>query len=443
MLKGKFTQLIPMISLVLTILLLSACNKEPEEIGLDLQPESEELRVGFFDTTSIVTYSENQDSVRTSFTSHSIVGTYVDPIFGKTSASIYTQLGLSSSGVDFGANPELDSITLQMIYAGYYGDESTRQNLEIYEMDEALSTSLDSTYYSNQELDIKDDKKYLDYTFDPSPNDSIWVDSTTSLSPRLSVNLSNEFGNKFLNASEDELADSESFNDFFYGLYMTSTKAGGGNGALLYFDLINTESYVRLYYHNDEEDSLYYDFEISSYTPRYINYRHKYTHGATHFRQQVLNKDTAMGQEKFYLQGTGGISARIHFPYLEEWMLQEDIAINEAKLIFTPQFTEGDPGLPEKLAMVAIDQNGDQYLLDDQLEGDTYYGGVYDDSNGQYFFRITRYVQSLVNRQETLNPYGLQMVVSGGAIFGNRAVINGPENENNPIKLEVTYSKIN
>ncbi|MCF8302643.1 MAG: DUF4270 domain-containing protein [Bacteroidales bacterium] len=440
MLKGKITRLIPLAFLLIFIV---SCTKEPDEIGLDLQPDSEELQTDYADTTSIVAYSQMQDSVRTSFTSHSLIGAFIDPVFGKTNADMYSQLSLSSSGVDFGENPELDSITLQMIYAGNYGDESTQQTLKIYELKEAISSNIDSVYYSNQTIEIKEDKQYLDHTFEPSPNDSIWVDSTTSLSPRLIVNLSDELGNKFLNATEDQLADDNSFTEWFKGIYMTSDIAGEGDGSLLYLDVTNAESYIRLYYHNDEEDSLSYDFEISMTTPRFAHYNHfGYNDASQEFKQQVLNGDTALGQEKFYLQGTGGVASRIHFPFIRDWSSLGNIAIHEAKLIFSPIYSEGDPEPPEEMALVALDEDDGQYVLDDQLEGDTYFGGTYNESKNQYYFRITRYIQSLIGEQDTIKPNGLRMVVSGGAIYGNRAIINGPESEENPIKLEITYSKL-
>jgi len=131
-------------------LIVFACQKDPSEIGLNIQPPNSVIDAFFTDSISLYGHSELVDSVRTSNTSVSLLGSYYDPIFGTTTANLYTQFLISSSGIDFGENPELDSLVVFFNYSGFYGDTTTPQTIRVYELKEALS--IDSSYYSNQNI---------------------------------------------------------------------------------------------------------------------------------------------------------------------------------------------------------------------------------------------------------------------------------------------------
>ncbi|MCK4639308.1 MAG: DUF4270 family protein, partial [Bacteroidales bacterium] len=134
---------------VITILILS-CNKEFDKIGLDIQPAEDKLNVKYNDTTTLVTYSVREDSIPTGNSSVSLLGSYKDPIMGKSTASIYTQLRLSIAGYNFGEAPILDSLILSLAYSGSYGDTTTPQTVKVYELSGKLYP--DSSYYSNHNI---------------------------------------------------------------------------------------------------------------------------------------------------------------------------------------------------------------------------------------------------------------------------------------------------
>jgi len=102
--------------------LLSSCSKEPGQIGYIIQPDESKLNVAFSDTTTIYAYSEIIDSIRSDKLSVSAFGSLKDPVFGGTTAGFYTQFLLSINGYDFGEERQLDSLVLQIDYAGWYGD---------------------------------------------------------------------------------------------------------------------------------------------------------------------------------------------------------------------------------------------------------------------------------------------------------------------------------
>src|SRR5438128_2241993 len=81
--------------------LFSSC-KDPEELGLEVIPSSDQLALLSTDTLTLMTRTVKEDSLQTypvlnalgnSLTSQ-LLGNYRDPVFGKSDASFYTQVKL-------------------------------------------------------------------------------------------------------------------------------------------------------------------------------------------------------------------------------------------------------------------------------------------------------------------------------------------------------------
>ena len=123
----------------------TSCN-ESSVVGLDVQPSNDLLNVGFEDTTSINTRTVKGDSLITDETLISsgnvLIGKYIDPVFGTSIASIYTQLRLPTNIVatSFGTAPVCDSIIISLIYEGTaYGKKDKKlQKLNVYQLSEIM-----------------------------------------------------------------------------------------------------------------------------------------------------------------------------------------------------------------------------------------------------------------------------------------------------------------
>jgi hypothetical protein len=204
----------PLTVFVFIILIhLAACKKDPITLGISLLPPTDTLSIKTIDTVSIISYSVLQDSIRSDRTKTSILGSFIDPVFGKTTASFCTQVRLSSEGVSFGINPVLDSVVLMLRYSSIYGNADAFQNVRVYEMDEDLT--IDTAYYSDRKVRYYN-TILADYTFKPDLKDSITI-SGTRLSPHLRINLSkqtNYFGNKILYTPDDILKKNAGFVKF-------------------------------------------------------------------------------------------------------------------------------------------------------------------------------------------------------------------------------------
>jgi len=93
------------------VFFFNACE-EPDIIGMEIQPDNDTFNIVFSDTTSIISYSEIEDSVRSDETPDNLLGSYKDPVYGTSLASFITQVRLSSNDVSFGTTPIFDSLIL-------------------------------------------------------------------------------------------------------------------------------------------------------------------------------------------------------------------------------------------------------------------------------------------------------------------------------------------
>jgi hypothetical protein len=425
------------------ILLISSCSKPAGLIGVVVQPDEAKLRVGYNDTILINAYSQPEDSIRTDELSVNLLGSNMDPVFGNTTASVYMQFMLENADHSFGPNPKLDSLVLHLLYKDSYGDTNTQQTLRAYELEQSIYK--DSVYYSNVNLDVGT-TDFADFSFIPRPTDSVILGSDT-LPPMLRVNLTAnpDLGEYLLAAPEDVMASNESFQEYFKGLFVTADPVMEG-GSLLSFDILSNYSEMILYYSNDDKDSLQFDYMCTLLNATISKFSHNFETGDMSFKMQVKDGDTALGAQNFYLQGASGVATIFKFPNIKSWSGLGPVAINEAKLILNG--SENNPlwGAPQQLSMAQIEDDGSfGYLVDQSEETALYFGGEYNSDANNYTFRITRYIQSLID-DPNKKDNGLYLISTGASIFPNRFVFDGY----NPtidtarrLKLEVLYTKLN
>lgn len=435
-------QILLLFTFIFLILSINSCYKPAGEIGAVIQPENSLLQVAWTDTAMVYAYSIPDDTVRTDGLSTTLLGSMLDPTFGLTTASFYSQFMLENTGHRFGDNPQVDSLVLQIRYTGdSYGDTTTQMTVGVYQMEESIF--LDSSYTSNIDIPVFP-IDYANYTFTPKPHDSIVVgDDTATAALRINLtNLNPELANYLINIDTVLMDSNDLFIDYFKGLFVTAAPVSTG-GALINFDLFSNRSLLQLYYSNDEEDSLRFEYPISVITEYASKYEHDFESGNAEFVQQVVQGDTALGSNKFYVQGVAGVASIIKFPNMESWSNLGTIAINEAKLVLPGNSADTLYDPPIKLALAVIEDDGTYGFVPDDVGSDLYFGGEYKASTRSYTFRITRYLQSLLD-DPTVNNNGLYMIVRGGSIYPNRFVFNGhaPESDTTKLHLEITYTDL-
>ncbi len=436
----------------LLLLAVLSCTKDPYEIGFDLLPPSDTLNVRTTDTCTVEAFSVRQDSVRSDKIASLILGSMVDPVFGKTTAGFYSQVLLSSEEIDFGKNPVLDSIVLQLAYNGYSGDTTTRQHLKVYELSDDLH--YDSLYFTNQHIATYP-TVLADQDFVPHLSDSVSIYGE-KIAPHLRVNLgklTSYLGNKILQAPISTLATNSEFIKFFKGLYVASSPVSS-KGALLNFNLTKGISKVVVYFHNGNDpanDSLHYDMYLSQSCARFVTIDHNgYLDASQDLKQQILNHDSARGAEKMFLQGMGGVKVKLKFPFMKDFAQGKIVAVNDAVLQFRNDETDTTYSPPPTLLMVRQDSVGRiGYLVDDN-EGSAYFGGSYNKTSKSYSFRLTQHMQNILQKAYS-NHFDLYIMVNSpltSSVTPNRVVLTGtqgqlPGKESSRFQLKMTYTVLN
>ena len=143
------------ILLSLIIGLIAVSCTDPNIIGLEVQPTSDNIIISSANFAGLTSATESEDSLRTDETLNLILGEIDDPDFGYDRGAFFTQVLLTENNVDLGeyANLVIDSSFLSYTYSGYYGELD-----ELYEVSvSALESGTmewegifkDSVYYSN------------------------------------------------------------------------------------------------------------------------------------------------------------------------------------------------------------------------------------------------------------------------------------------------------
>lgn len=410
---------------------ITGCEEDPTDVGVGVQPTDEELGVSKTDTITLEAQSVLVDSVRTDRTEFSLLGSIYDTEFGVSSASVFTSFALSSAEYDFGEEPVLDSVVLMMQYNRYYGDTAAPQTIHVYPLQEKIE---DTLYSSNNLFEYDESADYANsYTHHPRPTDSVTID-TNMYAPHVRIPMSDEFGNFLLNAEDTDMENTENFVDFFKGLYITTEQeTQPGSGSLVSYKLTGNQSRIRIYYHN-QDDTASFDYIVGDATPRTNHYEHNYDLASEEFKQQLIEGDTTLGNEKLYLQTLAGVRVKVRIPELEK--TNKDLVVNDAQFIVNTMDNDGY-SKPERLYVIGLDEKGDFYELPDVSEGNAYLGGNMRD-DGTANFRLSMYVQGLITGSSENNE--ILLGIPNESTEYRRLKLAGPESENNRLKISLTYT---
>jgi len=424
-------------SILIILLFLSSCKKA-DTIGLEVLPEDDRLQGEYTDTVTIIAYTLREDSISTTGTSFHVLGSHNDPIFGFSKASIYMQFRLSANAPTFGANPQLDSAVLSLTYAGYYSDIMKLGGVQSFSVHRLLENMDDSTdYFSDDTLDYQ---KIPVGTYEGliETRDSFMINGGNE--PRqMRIRLDDNFGTELLNSTS--LTSDETFLADFKGFFITPTTQNllSGMGSLVYIDPTSSFTKLTLYYHNDSTTNQNFSF-VTTNAKRFNHFDHDYSSA---FDISAQLADSSLGTERLYLQSMQGLKAKLTFPYLNKFIADgQRISVNKAELIFpVADNTTNRLSPPAKIALVKKGTDGKDKVLDDNLyESADFVGGYYNSTLKEFSFNIPRHFQGMLN--DSTSDKTIYLRVAGSAVSGNRAVINGTGNADNPLKLKLTYTVI-
>jgi len=396
-------------------------------------------------TDSIITYSPNVSYQLATY----LLGNLNDPLFGHSTASIYTQPQLPTSALDLKGST-LDSVILQLRYdtLGLYGDLTTPVTLEVYQLNETPDSS--KNYYSNQHFDYNPNK-LGSVTFIPHPKDSIVVTyngDTIKSAPHIRISLDTaRFGD--LTKQDSSVFKSQSeFQRYFHGLYIKMT---GTDNTMLGIALLNSLSGLVFYYDTPIEEDHIFKLIFNTFRVNMVNFNHDYRGSPV-----GTALDPSSDNTYWYVQGMSGVKSYVTIDGLEQI---PNAVINQAVLEFYASFPPGDDEVlyPPPPYLITQDQTdstlnyGTDIRIALAIANGNHFNSIFDLVFGgkrgdpipgpptvyKYEMKVTNKIKEiLAGTTENIiyfNPFSK-------ADYPNRAVLYGPNNPKYAPRLKVTYT---
>lgn len=420
-----------------------------------------------YEDAHVVSYGVRTPRVQTNNLASYQLGVYTDPIYGRTTSNVLSQIFLNVPGTNFNTNPEFLTVTLSVPYFSTL--DITADDANTYELDSVYGNSPvklsifrseyflrdfdpDSgfeepqKYYSDQgDLfeGFLSDLIYEDPSFVPS-NEAIIInegeDDEEVLTPRLRVELPVEYWTELILDMQDspELSSNSNWVDYFRGMYF-KVEPLTDNGVLFYFDI--SEANIEIDYQYEAIDVADTDDDGDTTDTILINEQYGLTFGGntvnvfdSEFPLSIdailADQDATNGEETLYLKGGAGAIGVIELfgpdtdgdgeaDQLTD-LKQNDWLINEANLtVFIDQDqVPGGDSEPDRLFLYDLD-NG-RVLIDYELDNtfantadelkSSHLGIVErdDSDNGiSYRLRLTTHVSNIIRNDSTNVRLGL------------------------------------
>ncbi len=468
-------RLIP--AVILAVLAFTACDDDFNTIGgeliggqLDGLPKYE---------AGVQAYNKKINSVQTNNLPAYLLGVYNDPVYGVKVANVLAPLALVTTNPNFGNEPRLDSVVLNLPYYStilendaegnpifqldsVFGDSPfklsvSRSDFYLNEFDPETNFENRQRYYSDQgaqfESNLVGEPLYSN-TLTPSAREVVFRQlneqnqfDTVRVAPRIRIHLPVEFFQENIIDKEGstELGNNNNFRNFLRGLYLKSEPING-DGSMVLLNFSDPDAGIQLYYTNTNEVD---DETVESHNVFRLTFGNGIVNTfeqnlPAQIEQEIASSSDSPGAANLFLSGGAGTMAVIDL-FEDEAEIQElknmNMLINEANLTFyvNQDRITGGEAEPSRLMLYDLDNN--RLLLDYSLDPTA---GTEDSNrsvtihapllirgeNGHgiyYKIRITRHVREILENDAPNVKLGL--VVTQNINVVNNAVIRAPEDE--------------
>jgi len=431
-LKNRNFEALPIFgALFILILLFAGCKNGDESLGKDLLPGSSVVyNRSSLEKATIRSFTYTDDKIRVDRPGINYLGSFNDPLFGRTDASFAVQFRLLANPA-FDATSVLDSLVLRLTYKKIYGDTATTQTFKVYELNGDLN--YDAKYLSSFNLkSLISPTSIGTASFIPKfKTDSTKTDTTIQY---VRFRLNSSLGSRLLKLDTLKMVSNDEFLKYFKGLYIEATPASR-KGTLI--GIAPTSTGMGLYYHTAKKDSLFFSYSVTSGSANVAAFSHDYQRStfSTRMNQDVF-QDTLI-----YVQPTGGTKVKIDIPSLNKWKDSTQYVISRASITLFVDTLSTDARrylMPSRLYLKYMDNTDTETFPKDSELSSSYYGGIYDATTASYTFNITRHLEQIIKKEvETTSLYLVHSDRSGSA---SRVVLKGG-NSSQPIQLLVKYTR--
>jgi len=406
---------------------------------------NDSLQLTFTDTTTLIAHIVQDDTIRTDNTDRGLLGSYHDPIFGRTTSSFYSTF---TSSQTFVSNPNyiLDSVILTLRADGGYGDLSKftgYQVLQVFEVTEDIVAPPSIGYNSTDSFNCAPIPLA---TFGFAPQ--FFAQGSEPASLRIKLNTS--FGNRFFN---NDTINAINLQEYVKGLYVRIDPSiyniqGIGNGGIVYFKLNSDVSSLKVHYHEcptctTAAEKKVLKFPMSSSANKRINiFRHNYNNADAAFMAKLNDTTNTIASDKLYLQALQGIRVKVKMPYIKSYSDSGDVIINRAEFIIPVDESQNYQLYKEPANIMAytLNSSGQVRLMDDIFF--VYYDSFYNSVTKEYKIVLTQYLQQVLNGGNVPAEFYFDIPVLAKNTDAFRLVINSPEHLTKPMKLNLTYTRI-
>lgn len=308
------------------VLAFVACDDDLNGVGGTIQPPSDSISVAP-DTIFINAKTVSMKDSVYARTINGVLGKYEDDLFGTIKSDYLCQF-YSPGDVKFkGIDHVIDSAHFAIDFTKFSGDSLAPMGLSVYEVTKPLVenfyTNVDPSKYYNK----KDILAQEAYTIDGA---KVVATSNNIKQREIIADLGVPFGKKIYNAYKDgTIKDNESFNNFFKGVYVTTTF---GSGSLIHVASTSIDIYYKYTdvkgNHDKTKDTIRTATFSLSVTPEIIQLNHI----------QNTNPDELFieGTGATYMKTPAGVCTEVVFPIKE---ISDNMAKNNLKNVLSAQFS--------------------------------------------------------------------------------------------------------
>jgi hypothetical protein len=374
--KIKYT-LPKLMAVFLIIVGLASCEEDFDPLVSDIGVQNFDSDLYISD--NVVAYSRKLLPVQTNALPSYQLGIYNDPVYGKSTVNLLSQVTMDTPNPDFGDSTELKSVFLYIPFfaTGVSTDDvitytldsvygSSPINISLYEsnyflrdFDPATNFEEPQKYYSNQGqlfdnfmgsliTSIEDFTPSADEIIEVEDDPATDEDEEVRLSPGLRVELPIEFFEEKIMAhdGEPELLNNNNFKEYFRGVYFKVT-SNNNDGSLFIFD-VTAAKFTLNYTHVVEtttDGTTTYETEDETFLMSFggINVNTYNNELNPSIATVLQNPDVENGEESLYLRGGDGIITIVD--------LFKDIDVLK---VVNGELVAGENGVPDELDQIRV-----------------------------------------------------------------------------------------
>ena len=312
--KMKLSNLHKALIIAALAIVVIACNDMLDDIGVSQLPERDRMSVGV-DTLELSARTVAMTDVFAR-TRRPVLGEYIDPIFGSIKSEFIGGFFLHN-GAGFTEGAVIDSVRVLLSYTTFMGDSLAPMRLSVYRANRSLRNLENMTNINPQ--DYADMSAPLGQRTFTGRNSIFRIETipvgmgveeirVNEIPVMLPIQIGEDFLAEYLRPNRGMMASNDLFNEFFHGLYFTTTF---GNSTLI---AVNSTSLFVHYHYLDvggsstQQDTIRTNALRLNITPEVTQVNTVQTNSA-----HLLEPN----EEFTFIKSPAGVKTEIQFPILQ------------------------------------------------------------------------------------------------------------------------------